>query len=114
MSVSAAATPPIELRKRTPRWTPSPKGDAQTFQNLQIENRHLRERLLAKEQPTSTATKVVKYIALGTLAAAALATAHFTGNPAPLKPVLKSITIPDFIKPYIPDSITVFFTEFIK
>lgn len=102
------------LRQRTPRYTPPSKGDAQKLQNLQTENDHLRERLLAKEQPTSTATKVVKFVAVGTLAAAALATAYFIGNPAPIKEVLKNITVPDFVKDYTPAKITEFFTNFVK
>lgn len=108
MSVSAATTAPIELRKRTPRWMPPSQGDAQKLRNLQIENDHLRERLLAKDQPTSTATKVVKYVAFGTLAAAALATAYFIGHPAPIQAMLDKITVPQFVTDYS-DKITQFF-----
>jgi len=105
--MSVTTTPPTVLRQRTPRWTPPSQGDAQKLRNLQIENDHLRERLLAKDQPTSTATKVAKFVAFGTLAAAALATAYFIGHPAPIKDMLGKITVPQFVT----DS-TVKITEF--
>jgi hypothetical protein len=113
MATTASQPVPV-LRTRTPRWTPPSKVDAQKFRDLQIENAHLRERVLAKEQPTSAATKIVTFIAMGTLAAAALATAYFIGNPGPLREALKTITVPELVKTYTPESITQFFTNFLK